>query len=447
MMVEEQLTNPLVLLLCIALLVSIGVCLWLIRILFNTKKTISKLLPVDQEDKKSQKGSLADLLNALVSHVRGRIQASKDLRQDAVAENKAVAYQHRKMQSTLEVFNEGVVILDQTGKATFANQKLNTLLGVTRDDVVGNQSDVWCTDKKVLSMLVRYEGNVTRLRRSETVEFSPQGQEKKTLAATVTPISMHSKPELTIGILITFRDVSAETMAKRSRDDFVAHVSHELKSPLNVIKLHSELLLDVGDDPQSRISSINVINDEVDRVANMITDLLNITRMEVGNVSINRKRIRFHDFVTDVFEKMQRSGEENNIQFKLDLPRSLSHLSIDKDLFRIALNNILSNAIKYNKPEGLVTLSAEENDESITLRISDTGIGIMPDDQKKIFDKFYRSDDDEVTSRNGHGLGLSLAHEIIGLHNGTLSLESEKGKGTTFILELGKTTTLLKEAV
>ena len=302
-------------------------------------------------------------------------------------------------------------------------------------------------NEKVLSLLVRYEGNVTRLRRSETVEFSPEDQQDKTLAVTVSPIALPSKPEVTIGILILFRDVTAESMAKRSRDDFVAHVSHELKSPLNVIKMHSELLLDVGDDPQHRVSSINVINDEVDRVSNMITDLLNITRFEVGNVSINRKRIRFRDFIIDVFEKMQRSGEENNIQFSLNLPQSLSHLSIDKDLFRIALNNILSNAIKYNKPGGLVTMEVEENNDSIILRISDTGIGILPEDQEKIFEKFYRSDDDDVASRSGHGLGLSLANEIISLHNGSLTLASEKGKGTTFILELGKTSTLLKEAV
>lgn len=446
-LIQEQLTNPVVIILAGIVIACIAICLWQSRQLSKAKKVITTLLPTDEESQKKQKGNLPQLMKLLVTHVREKIQSAKDLRQDAVTENKAIAYQHKKIQSVLEVLPDGVVILDQAGVASFANQKLHSLLDVTREEVIGNLPNVWCKDEKVLSMLVRYEGNVTRLRRSETVEFSPDSQDGKTLAVTVTPISLPSKPEVTIGILITFRDVSAESMAKRSRDDFVAHVSHELKSPLNVIKMHSELLLDAGDDPQTRISSINVIDDEVDRVANMITDLLNITRLEVGNVSIDRKRVRFRDFVTDVFEKMQRTGEDNNIQFKLDLPRSLSHMSIDKDLFRIALNNILSNAIKYNKPRGLVTLEAEETDDSIILRISDTGIGIKAEDQKKIFDKFYRSDDDEVTSRNGHGLGLSLAHEIIGLHNGHLSLESEKGKGTTFILELGKTSTLLKEAV
>ena len=443
-MIQEQLTNPIAILLAILALACFAGCIWQYRQLSKAKNVIATLLPSEQ---KKQAGNISKALNLLVAHVRQKIQESKNLRQDAETENKAIAYNHKKLRSVLEVFPEGVVILDQAGMATFANEKLQSLMGVSTSEVVGKQPHDWCTNEKVLSLLVRYEGNVTRLRRSETVEFSPDDKADKTLSVTVSPISLPSKPEVTIGILILFRDVTAESLAKRSRDDFVAHVSHELKSPLNVIKMHSELLLDVGDDPQHRVSSINVINDEIDRVSNMITDLLNITRLEVGNVSIDRKRIRFRDFISDVFEKMQRAGEDNNIQFNLNLPPSLSHLSIDKDLFRIALNNILSNAIKYNNPGGLVTMEAEESNDSIILRIIDTGVGISPDDQQKIFEKFYRSDDDEVTSRSGHGLGLSLAYEIIGLHNGRLSVESEKGKGTTFILELGKTSTLLKEAV
>ncbi len=443
-MIQDQLTNPIVILFAILALACFTACCWQYRQLVKAKKVITSLLPAEQKDKA---GNISQTLNLLVSHVRQKIQDSKNLRQDAVAENKSISYHHKKLRAVLEVFPEGIVILDQAGMATFANKKIESMMGIANGDVIGKQPHDWCTNEKVLSLLVRYEGNVTRLRRSETVEFSPDDREGKTLAVTMSPISLPSKPEVTIGILILFRDVTAESMAKRSRDDFVAHVSHELKSPLNVIKMHSELLLDVGDDPQHRISSLNVINDEVDRVSNLITDLLNITRLEVGNVSISRKRIRFRDFITDVFEKMKRTGEENNIQFSLNLPQSLSHLSIDKDLFRIALNNILSNAIKYNKPGGMVTMEAEENNESIILRISDTGVGILPKDQKKIFEKFYRSDDDDVISRNGHGLGLSLANEIISLHSGHLTVESEKGKGTTFILELGKTSTLLKEAV
>ena len=443
-MTEELFTNPIVLSLALLALLGTGLSVWLFQRLTQAKKAMLSLVP---EEQRASAGNLAQTMHTMSESIGEKIQAANHARQDAEAENKAIAYQHKKLRSVLEVFPEGVVILDQTGLATYANEKLQSVMNLSAADVVGKQPHDWCQDKNILSLLVRYEGNVTRLRRSESIEVSPTDKQDKKVSVSISPITLTEKPEVTIGILILFRDVTAESMERRSRDDFVAHVSHELKSPLNVIKMHSELLLDVGDDEQSRVNSINVIDDEVERVTNMITDLLNITRFEVGNVSIDRKRIRFRDFVADVFEKMERTGKENNVQFNLSLPQSLSHLSIDKDLFRIALNNILSNAIKYNKPGGLVTLEAEETNDSIVLRISDTGIGILPEDQKKIFDKFYRSDDDEVINRNGHGLGLSLANEIIGLHSGSLSVESEKGKGTTFIIEIGKTSTLLKEAV
>ncbi len=443
-MIQEQLSNPIGIVLAALALGGLALCIWQHRQLVRARNQIVGLLP---DTKQKEAGSLPFALSLLDQHVHEKIKYLKERRQDAETETKALSYHHKKLLSVLEVFPEGVVILDQAGMASFANRKMESLVGIAKEDIVGKPPHDWCNDDKVLNLLVRYEGNVTRLRRSETVEFSPADKSDKTLAVTVSPISLPSQPDTTIGVLILFRDITAESMAKRSRDDFVAHVSHELKSPLNVIKMHSELLLDVGDDPQQRICSINVINDEVDRVSNMITDLLNITRLEVGSVSIERKRIRFRDFVADVFAKMQRAGEENNLRFKLDLPQSLSHMSIDKDLFRIALNNILSNAIKYNRPGGLVTLEAEENDESVILRITDTGVGILPEDQERIFEKFYRSDDDDVTSRSGHGLGLSLAYEIIVLHNGQLRVESEKGKGTTFTIELGKTSNLLKEAV
>lgn len=441
---EELITHPLVLSLLILALAGIAGCFWQYRQIVSVRKTISSLLPAEEN---IQMLTLREVLNALVKQVRDKIQQAKNIRQDAETEKKVLSYHYKKLQAVLQVFPEGVVILDEAGMATYANEKLSNLIGVSRDQVIGQRPSDWCNNDKVLGLLVRYEGNVTRLRRSESVEFSPEDKPDKTIQVSVLPIALPSSHELTVDILIIFRDISAEVMARRSRDDFVAHVSHELKSPLNVIKLHSELLLDVGDDVQQRITSINVINDEVERVSTMITDLLNITRLEVGSISISRKRIRFRDFLVDIFEKMQRAGEKNNIRFNLNLPQSLSHLSIDKDLFRIAINNLLSNAIKYNRPGGLVSMEAEETGDSIILRISDTGIGISPEDQKRIFEKFYRSEDEEVGRRNGHGLGLSLAQEIVVLHNGKLRVESEHGKGTTFILELGKTSNMLKEAV
>jgi signal transduction histidine kinase len=124
----------------------------------------------------------------------------------------------------------------------------------------------------------------------------------------------------------------------------------------------------------------------------------------------------------------------------------MSSVSVDKDLLRVAVNNLLTNAIKYNKPGGRVTLSADESEQEISIRVRDTGIGIAPAEQQRIFDKFYRSEEESVRLQSGHGLGLALAREIVLLHHGTLSVESTPGEGTEFTIELNKETHFLKQA-
>jgi signal transduction histidine kinase len=120
---------------------------------------------------------------------------------------------------------------------------------------------------------------------------------------------------------------------------------------------------------------------------------------------------------------------------------------VDKDLFRIAINNLLTNAIKYNQPGGTVTLDARETENEIEISVRDNGIGIAPKEQAAIFDKFYRSDDEQVRAQTGHGLGLPLVQQIVQLHHAELVLESTPRKGSHFMIRLNKTSDILPYAV
>ena len=142
-----------------------------------------------------------------------------------------------------------------------------------------------------------------------------------------------------------------------------------------------------------------------------------------------------------------RAGREKGIDFTLNLPHEISPVALDKNLMRIAINNLLTNAIKYNNPNGTVTLQAEETDTAILISVKDDGIGISSEDQENIFLKFYRSVDDEVRSRTGHGLGLALAQDIVHLHHGELHVVSKPGEGAEFTIELKKDSGLLKKAI
>jgi len=196
-----------------------------------------------------------------------------------------------------------------------------------------------------------------------------------------------------------------------------------------------------------RVDAVNTIVDEVQRMTALINDLLNISRIETGSISLDRHRTRLHDLLRDTFDNVTQNGKDKGITFHLRLPLHLSSVALDKELFRIAVNNLLTNAIKYNRPGGAVTLAAEESDEEIAVHVQDTGIGIASADQARIFEKFFRGGDVESTRRGGHGLGLYLAKEIVELHHGRLSVESEPGKGTQFTIYLKKTPTVAKEAI
>ena len=247
---------------------------------------------------------------------------------------------------------------------------------------------------------------------------------------------------------MVFRDITAEKLAKNSSGEFVAHVSHELKTPLNVLAMYSEMLQgEEGNREQFRIEAANVIHDEVERLTLLINNILSITKIESGSISIERKRVKLRDLLQDAFDACARGGQDKHLDFQLDLPRELGPVALDKDLVRIAINNLLTNAIKYSNENGVVRMSVEETDMAVRISVSDEGIGIPPEEQEKIFEKFYRSHSEEVSSRNGHGLGLSLAREIVQLHHGTLTVNSTPGKGSEFIVEFNKEAGLLRQAV
>jgi signal transduction histidine kinase len=353
----------------------------------------------------------------------------------------ALNYSRQRIESALESLPDAILVMDETGKATFANAKLKTALGPSAS-IIGAKPHEWCEDKKVNELLAKYYSSQSRLHRMESVEFKPSHNSEKTFTVSAYPLFTPKDTDTMLGTLVVFHDKTQEILAKSARDQFISSVAHELKSPLNVIHMSAETLLHEHDlSADERIQSINIINDEIERLSSLITNLLNITMMEAGSMVLDSQRVKVFDFLQDILNSVERA---KNTQFDTQLSNNLSTIEADKNLLRIALNNLLTNAIKYNKPGGKVTLSADETDGQLIIHISDTGIGISDDDQEHIFEKFYRSENDDVRQKPGHGLGLALAKEIIELHGGKLSLQSTVGEGSTFTVILKKTSTLLK---
>lgn len=380
-----------------------------------------------------------------------RIMELEAERMTSVTSNRLLAYRQGKVEAVLHSLPEGVLVMDDSCVATFANAKLEPLIGSAGNPIVGQPPHTWCANREVLAFLTRHQGQTSHAVRAAQAEIALDGPSPRHIALASYPLFSPQDQSNILGTLVVFRDVTHEHMAKNAGAEFVAHVSHELKTPLNTLAAYSEILMDVEHLTDAlRVESANVIHDEVERMASLINNLLNISKLETGALAIEPQRVNLRDLLRDSFDSLRQGALGKNIEFRIEVPPNLGLAALDKDLFRIALNNLLSNAIKYNVPGGRVTLSAEESaDQNLDIFVRDTGIGIPAEHSERIFDKYYRvaqpAADDVV--RSGHGLGLYLAKQIVEMHRGSISVRSEPGKGTEFRIRVRKQSTPYEEAI
>jgi len=380
---------------------------------------------------------LAGSLQAYLEFASGRIAQLEHGSLNATADNHVLQYGSKKLTAALQSLPDGLLMLAPGGLVTFASDKVEPLLGIGLDAILEQPVDAWCRDPALRTLIARYAGGQRDTLHAHSIDFTPANVEGKYLSATVQPLAA-AQGAMAFGTLVVLRDVTREQLARQAGNDFVAHVSHELKSPLNVIGMYAETLADAdAGDETLRVESLNVIQDEIERMNALVGNLLNVSKLETGSMSPERNRVRLDDLLRDAYDHALPRAEGKQLRVELDLPRELEAVAIDKDLFRIALNNLLTNAIKYNRPGGTVTLSARNEDHEIVIGVRDTGIGIAAADQERVFDKFYRvSEQGAKVARGGHGLGLYLAAQIVELHHGRIVLESEPGIGSTFSIHL-----------
>ena len=385
-------------------------------------------------------------VNKFVAVTRDKITDLSDSNRELEASSKLLSYQQAKIQSVLHAMPEGMMVFDEAGNISFSNDKISALFG-TNNGELKTDSLEWCKDDSVKEFLHKIIHNPLSNYINDSVEFIPKSFSDKKYIAHAYPLFSPRDRNQIQGTLVLFRDYTEESLAKNARGEFVAHVAHELKNPLNVLAMYSESLLrEEGESPEFRIEAVNVIQDEVERLSMLINNLLSITKIEMGSMNIDRQRVKLRDLLEDVFTTVKRSGSDKNLEFKFNVLGDLSSLYVDKELLRIALNNLLSNAVKYSESTGVISLSAEEADGFVHIRVADSGIGIPEKEQPLVFDKFFRSDSEDVRSRTGHGLGLSLVKDIVNLHHGSIHIKSEVGNGTEITITLENNAAMLERA-
>jgi two-component system phosphate regulon sensor histidine kinase PhoR len=237
----------------------------------------------------------------------------------------------------------------------------------------------------------------------------------------------------TSGAVIVLHDITELRKLERVRRDFVANVSHELKTPLTAIQGFAETLLAGAiDDPKNRVRFLEIILDHSRRLARLTDDLLRLSKMDADRLDLEVQRLGVTHFVESCVETAQRPAAEKDLRISVNLQERLPDIAADRRRLAEVLQNLLDNAIQYTSPGGQVMLSASADRGEVKFTVSDTGIGIPQADQPRIFERFYRVDAARSREVGGTGLGLAIAKHLVEAHGGRIWVESEVGQGSQF---------------
>jgi PAS domain S-box-containing protein len=337
---------------------------------------------------------------------------------------------------------DGVMVSDNGGRVILFNAAAERILGIRRDDAIGRPIDDMlglysASGGRWVQQVREWHASAEARKRtpilSQRIEFRA---DKRFVTVTVAPVTMSDEY---LGSVSVFRDVTAEVEADRAKTEFISTVSHELRTPMTSIKGYADLLLigAAGAVNENQQRFLSVIKSNADRLSVLVNDLLDISRIESGRVKLELRPIAVASLLESVVVSLGSKFEEKHLTVQVALPEAeLPRVLADRDRVIQILMNLVSNACQYTAPGGAVTVSAREAGEFVQIDVADTGIGISPDHQSKVFERFYRVDDPNVSEFPGTGLGLAIVKSLVEMHEGHIWLQSELGQGTTFSFTL-----------
>ena len=324
-----------------------------------------------------------------------------------------------KMETTFKYMADGVLTVDIKGNIIHANPVARNITSLNNEYENFDTVMLNISENITLEEIEKkhYHGTNILQKNGETykIDYAP---------------FMDNQNEIG-GVILVFKNVTEQYKIEKMQKEFVANVSHELKTPITTIKSYTETLLDGAmSEPNVAEEFLKVINSESDRMSRLVSDLLRLSRMEYEQTKWIRERINVKEAVNDTCNKLRMHAKNKDISIHTDdIPNDM-YVLFDKDGFEQIILNIVGNAVKYTPNQGNVWVDVKRENKDILISIRDDGIGIPKEDKKRIFDRFYRVDKARTREMGGTGLGLSIAKHIAEAHNSNIIVSDEVQKGT-----------------
>ncbi len=326
-----------------------------------------------------------------------------------------------RLDTVLQKMTDGVLIVDAAGLVQLVNPAAEKMFSISLPPALG----------KPLIEVVRHHQPAEMWQRCQATGEAQRVEFEVGHRLSLQGIATSLSPTLPGGTLLLFQDLTRQRQIESMRRDFISNVSHELRTPLAALKALTETLqAGALEDPPAARRFLEQMETEVDSLSLMVTELLELSRIESGRVPLNLVPTRPSDIIQPALERLRLQADRNGLTLSMDCSETLPAVMADGIRVQQVLVNLLHNAIKFTPKDGLVTVRAIQQDQWVQFAVSDTGIGIADEDLPRIFERFYKVDRSRATS--GTGLGLAIARHLVEVHGGRIWAESELGKGSTF---------------
>lgn len=340
-----------------------------------------------------------------------------------------------KLEAVLMSIANGVVVCDNNDQVVLVNNHAQKLLEVSEDALLNTEIQQYCdTDGNFCfkDKIEQFKDTPLEVIASKPIEFNIT-VDKRIIKSVISPMFTRSNDY--VGYIIVLIDVTKETEMEQMRAHFISNVSHELRTPVTVLRSYIDTLYSYGDefDNETKKEFIATLNQEIIRLNRMVNDILDFSKLEADTV-LEKEPVNIAKLVEECVNQVSVLTEEHHLKIEISKDNDIPDVELNYDSISRAFTNLMSNAIKYSPENGTigVKITNLQNTDEVRVTVTDQGCGISPEHQKKIFDRFYRVENNTHTIK-GTGLGLNLVQTTIEKHHGgKVFVESEVGKGSTF---------------
>ncbi len=348
----------------------------------------------------------------------------------------AITTEKSRLRTVIDSILAGLLIMERDRRIVMSNPAFHHMTGINSGGLTGS----YVADHPELSTVDGMIDEVLKGRTDEsggvTSEFVIERERPAHIRASVNAVSTETGKVL--GLVAVFRDITRQKEEEREKSAFVAMLTHELRSPLGAVDTQFAAVLKglAGDLSEKQKDMLGRMRGRVHNVLEMVNSLLDLSKIEAGQFVQEKTPLDINPIVADCVDMFRAQAQESGLSLEMDLSPALPRLSGDPGSLKEVAANLISNALRYTPQGGQVRVSTGLDGDNILFTVSDTGVGIAPENQAKIFERFFRVKDEKTRHVMGTGLGLPIVRAIVENHQGKVSVESRRGEGARFIVRL-----------